>query len=206
MDEKILKAYIPHQTTLREVARKCGTDHHKVKRVLEKHGIIIVRGKKKFSKEHRAAISNACKGRETWSAGKRMSKQSLYKNMAAHIRFDVSFRWLEKFPDIEKLKVLNRCVTNRSGRWKDMTTDEYKHYIEKFYYDIQFNKIYQRWIESGKQKYLKPSVDHIVPKSSGGSNKIDNLQFLTWFENRCKNDMTQEAWNKMKENIGEYFV
>lgn len=53
---------------------------------------------------------------------------------------------------------------------------------------------------------MKPSLDHITPKAKGGTNELDNLQFLTWFENRCKNDMSQEDWDKMKSNILEYFV
>ena len=35
---------------------------------------------------------------------------------------------------------------------------------------------------------------------------LDNLQFLSWFENRCKNDMSQEEWDVLKSNIQEYFV
>lgn len=27
---------------------------------------------------------------------------------------------------------------------------------------------------------------------------------LTWFENRCKNDMSQEEWNNIKSNIKDY--
>jgi len=35
---------------------------------------------------------------------------------------------------------------------------------------------------------------------------IDNLQFLTWFENRAKCDMSQEDWNKVKLNIKDYLI
>lgn len=52
----------------------------------------------------------------------------------------------------------------------------------------------------------KPSLDHIVPKAKGGTNDLENLQFLSWFENRCKNDMTQDEWNILKSNIGEYLI
>ena len=74
------------------------------------------------------------------------------------------------------------------------------------YNDDQFNRIYESWINSGKEKYKKPSIDHIVPKSKGGTNDIENLQFLSWFENRCKNDMTQTEWDNLKLNIKEYFI
>ena len=40
----------------------------------------------------------------------------------------------------------------------------------------------------------------------GGTNNINNLQVLTWFENRCKNDMTQKEWDNMKERIGDYLI
>lgn len=60
--------------------------------------------------------------------------------------------------------------------------------------------------EGSKDPYKKPSIDHIIPKAKGRTNAIENLQFLTWFENRCKNDMSQENWNNLKSNIEEYFI
>jgi hypothetical protein len=163
--------------------------------------------KRIFSKEHRANLSKACMGRETWSKGKKMPKISLYKNMLAHIRFNISLDWLMQFQDIEQLKTLNKCITNRSGRF-NCSDEWYKSYIEKFYYDYQFNNVYTRWYVLGNKQnpYLRPSIDHIVPKAKGGTNDIDNLQFLSWFENRCKNDMTQQEWDNLKSNIGDYLV
>lgn len=188
------------------MSRICGTDHHKVKRVLEKAGIPIVEGKKApFTDEHKMKISKSCTGRSCWSKGKKMSKDSLYKNMATHLRFNINWEWLRKYDDIEKLKFLNRAITCRDGRFLN-DVEWYKCYIARFYYDEQFNNIYEKWIKSGKEKYKRPTIDHIIPKAKKGTNEISNLQFLTWFENRSKNDMTQKEWNLLKQNMGEYLV
>ena len=211
MSECILREYRAGETSLRDVADLCGTNHHTVKRVLVKNGVEVVTAKRKpFTKDHRERISKSTKGRSSWIKGKKATDEMIYKNMAAHLRFDVSWQWLMQFDDIDKLKLLNDVITNRPGRmglarW-DESTEWYKSYIERFYNNIQFNLIYSAWIDSGKVKYKKPSLDHIVPRAKGGTNSLDNLQFLTWFENRCKNDMSQSEWDLLKLNIQEYFV
>lgn len=206
IEKLILSAYKAGETSLRDVANICGTNHHTVKRVLIRNNIEVVRAKRKpFSEQHRNNISKATKGRASWMKGRKATPEMLYKNMATHLRFDVSWQWLSQFDDIEKLKTLNDCITNRSGRF-DVSAEWYKSYISKFYYDEQFNKIYLEWLDSGKLKYKKPSIDHIRPKSKGGDESLDNLQFLTWFENRCKNNMSQSEWDLLKSNIEEYFI
>ena len=174
--------------SMRSIADKLGTNHKLISRVLKENDVQTrkpkkLRGVKKF---------NCHIARN-------------YNNMASHLRFDVSVEWLMRFKDFHKLKLLNDVITNRSGRW-DVSSEWYKSYIEKFYDDYQFNRIYERWIDSGKDEYKKPSLDHIIPKAKGGNNDIENLQFLSWFENRCKNDMSQEDWNDLKLNIQEYFI
>ena len=174
--------------SMRSIADKLGTNHKLISRVLKKNGIKTrepknLRGVKKFN----------------------CDVERNYNNMATHLRFDVSVEWLMQFNDFDKLKLLNEVITNRSGRW-GVSTEWYKSYISRFYYDEQFNKVYERWINSGKEKYKKPSLDHITPKAKGGTNNIENLQFLSWFENRCKNDMAQTEWDNLKLNIQEYFV
>ena len=67
--------------------------------------------------------------------------------MAKHLRFDIDHKWLMQFEDINKVKVLNKCISMRDKRWK-MNTEWYKEYLLKFYYDEQFNLIYVKWIES----------------------------------------------------------
>lgn len=76
----------------------------------------------------------------------------------------------------------------------------------KFYYDDKYNKIYHAYIESGFDDYLRPSLDHIVPKSAKGTNDINNLRFVTWFENRAKNNMSLERWEYIKANIHRYLI
>ena len=174
--------------SMRTIAKKMDTNHKVISRVLKENDVQTrkpknLRGVKKFN----------------------CDIERNYNNMATHLRFDVSVEWLMQFTDFNKLKILNDVITNRSGRW-EVSSAWYKRYIERFYDDDQFNRIYERWINSGKEKYKKPSLDHIIPKAKGGTNDIENLQFLSWFENRCKNDMSQSDWNELKSKLKEYFI
>lgn len=188
MDEDLVIELYQCGRTMRSIAKEFNTNHKVVSKALKKNGIQTrepknLRGMRKFDSD----------------------VERNYNNMATHLRFEVTVEWLMQFSDFSKLKLLNDVITNRSGRW-DVSTDWYKSYIERFYNDRQFNSIYAVWINSGKLKYKKPSVDHIIPKAKGGTNSLDNLQFLSWFENRCKNDMSQEEWDVLKSNIQEYFI
>jgi len=62
--------------------------------------------------------------------------------------------------------------------------------------------IWNAWLENNKNKWWYPSVDHIIPTSRGGQGTLENIQFLTWFENRAKADMTGEEWNIFKKETG----
>ena len=104
--------------------------------------------------------------------------------------------------DIEKLKYLNRSLS-RKRDCEGFTTEIYIQFIERFYNDTKFNELYNKWIETN-DKWIKPSLDHIEAKCNGGSLLIDNLQFISWLENRAKVDIDQELWNRMKQNINYY--
>jgi len=187
MNKELICEMYQNGKSMRSIALIFGTNHKRISRILKGKKIqtrksLNLRGKKKFQ----------------------CDSDRLYNNMATHIRFDVSMEWLMCYKDFEKLKILNDVITNRSGRW-DVSTEWYKAYIEKFYDNPNFNNIYKRWIKSGYEKYMKPSIDHINPKANNGTNDLSNLQFLTWFENRCKNDMSQKEWEDVKINIKEYF-
>ena len=185
--DKIVKMYQDGKS-MRQIALEFGTNHKLISRVLKGEDIqtrkpLNIRGVKKFECDN----------------------ERLYNNMATHLRFDIDYKWLMQFIDFRKLQLLNDAITNRSGRW-EVDTEWYKEYLIKFYDDKQFNSIYHKWCLSGYEKYKKPSIDHVISKAKGGNNDVENLQFLSWFENRCKNDMSQEEWNNLKIKIGEYFV
>ncbi len=211
MDDIIFDLYVNKKFTLRMVAKKINKNHHFVKRRLDKMGIIIStndRIKREFTDEHKKKISEAWKNRKNNSftndnLGKKMDRITILKNMKNHLKYDVSLEWLNSFNDIEKLKFLNKTLS-RKRDCIGFDTNMYKNFINKFYYNPRFNELYNKWIKT-KDKWIKPSLDHIIPKSNGGSLSIENLRFVSWLENRTKADMSIEEWNNIKQNINYYF-
>lgn len=51
--------------------------------------------------------------------------------------------------------------------------------IAKSYNDKQFNAVYQKWIDSNRDRWAMPSLDHKQPICKGGSYELGNLQVLT---------------------------
>lgn len=136
------------------------------------------------------------------------------KAFLASCKMSIDEDFLNKFDNLEKFLFLHKQLTLVSG--KTPTTyeiEEYKNDIIYFYYQEQFNNVYNFWLNHSKDNtfydWAKPSLDHIIPKSKGGSNKKENLQFLTVFENLAKRDMTQEEWDLFKKNTNthsDYFI
>lgn len=194
------------------IAAKFQTNHHLIKRMLLKVGVEISgKGRKKFppTPEQRASRGARRKARHAsgeiviWSKGKKMPKDFLFKNMITHLKWDVTLEWVRTFEDIEKLKFLNKIVSRYRMHFD---TQSYVAFIERFYFDDQFNRIYQKWLSSDKNKWFMPSIDHIHPKALGGDFDLSNLRFITWFENRTKADMSFEEWENIKANILDYFL
>lgn len=123
--------------------------------------------------------------------------------------------FVEQFDDFEKFLFIHKQLTAVSG--KNASTydlNDYKRDVLYFYNEKQFNDLYSFWkkVDSNDKTFYdwaKPSLDHKVPKSRGGSNDLDNLQFLTVFENLAKRDMTEEEWKTFKINTNttsDYFI
>ena len=175
--------------SLRQVARKYNTNHHKIKRILNKNNIEIRQPK----------CSRGLRKYENTRVAK-------YGNMKNHLRYDVELEWLCNFKDFDKLKFLNRQITNKDGTRFCNDKEWYMLFIEKFYYDKNFNNLYKNYLDSNKDKYKKPSLDHILPRAKGGNNELSNLRFITYLENMCKRDMTLDEWENIKSNLREYFL
>lgn len=120
--------------------------------------------------------------------------------------------YLNKFDDFDKFLFIHKSI--RTVRDISLLTlNDYKDYIEYFYFNKQFNLVYSFWKSQEKTNtfydWAKPSLDHIIPKSKGGGNEKENLHFLTVFENLAKRDMTFEEWSdfKIKTNtVSNYFI
>lgn len=175
--------------SLRAVAAKYHTDHHRIHRILDANSI-EVRPKSKVKPITKYSNAHIAK----------------YGNMLHHLRFDVELDWLLQFSDFDKLKFLNGQIVNKDGDRFNETTEWYISYIEHFYPDSRFNSLYFNYLSNSKNRYLKPSLDHIVPRSKGGTNSIDNLRYVTYFENMCRRDIDLSEWETMKSHIYDYFI
>ena len=125
----------------------------------------------------------------------------------------LTMEYLWSFKDWDKFAFLHKSLI-KLMKFDTLSEKYYKDFINKFYNQKQFNFIYSQWLNNNKTSrtfydLYKPSIDHILPKSKGGTNDLDNLQFLTVFENLCKRDMTAEEWIlfKKENNIkGDIFL
>ena len=120
--------------------------------------------------------------------------------------------YLESFDDFDKFLFIHKAIRSTVGI-ELLSKEQYKEYINYFYFDNQFNMIYDFWKKQEKNNtfydWAKPSLDHIIPWSRGGRNEKENLHFLTVFENLVKRDMTLDEWTafKIKTNTtSDYFV
>jgi len=105
----------------------------------------------------------------------------------------------EEFPDYDKFVLISRAV-----RFNMSDKDNWFNFIRRFYNDEQFNKVYEFWQKQPRLNtfydFAKPSIDHKMPVAKGGDDSLDNLHFVTMFENYAKRDMTWEEWCQFKKD------
>ena len=117
--------------------------------------------------------------------------------------------------NFEKFLLIHSILTNVTNKYYlNCSKEEYLKAVQYFYYDKQFNAIYNFW-QSNRNRdktyydWAKPSIDHKIPQSRGGTDELNNLQVLTVFENLTKRDMTWEEWKIFKKSTkthSDYFI
>jgi hypothetical protein len=130
---------------------------------------------------------------------------NFYK-MIRGLKYDFDYGWLTSFDDPEKLKFLLKYSKKGNKTIPIKTTEYHVNFINHFYYDEQFNKVYDNWINSGKDGRMSPALDHIRPKSKGGSHELYNLRFITNIENYFKGARSLEEWEYIKANPDKFFI
>ena len=137
------------------------------------------------------------------------------RHFIASAKWKVQEEWLLQFrKDWERFAFLYKILLAASPLSDTPTPKEREELIEYFYYQPQFNKVYDFWkTQTERSKtfydYAKPSVDHIIPKSKNGNNDKTNLHFITVFENLAKRDMTWDEWQEFKirtQTSSLYFI
>ena len=128
-----------------------------------------------------------------------------YERMTRLLKYDVSIEDLMQFKDIEKLRMLYKKLHVQRGhgpigRMYFDNEEELLKALNKLYYDQNFNRVYERWIETG-DKYDCVSIDHIIPVSTcletglfDNPQCAENICVMSHFENNAKGEMTMQEY------------
>lgn len=209
-EQLIIDQYVNYNKTIRDISIEFEISSKKISKLLTLNHIPKKRknnnSNRILSSTTKNKISKSLKSRTTPRKGSKMSLSKRFVNIRAQLKLDRSID-LSKYEDIDKLLEITKHLIRIPKCKKNQ--DFIISFISKFYKDQKFNEIYDFWKNNGNNKWAKPSLDHIVPSSKGGDWNLENLQFMTWFENRCKCDMNMEEWNNFKEitqTKSNYFI
>ena len=150
-----------------------------------------------------------------YSCGCERKKRAFLASTTIQVEEEFVNKYYEQ--DFEKFLLLHKAIVQtheKNVKYYNSNINEYKKIIEYFWEDKQFNSIYDFWKKQSISyptfyDWAKPSLDHIIPKSRGGQDCLENYQFLTVFENLAKRDMTMEEWTKFKletNTQSNYFI
>lgn len=196
--DSLISEYLNTSVTLVELSKRYKIHKVTISTFFKVNGILIKRPgampghkvydgtRKKFSKIHK---------NNKYTVGRKQSDTTKLKLIATNSGLPIDE--IIKFKDYQKFKLIVSWARTKRTLF-DQSPESRLAFVNHFYYDLQFNKIWKNWVDSGKRHLWKPSIDHIVPFSKGGTGCIQNLQVITWFENKIKDSMTEEEWSDFK--------
>jgi hypothetical protein len=193
---ELVERYLTENLTLKQLHDIYKVNRMWIRNVLKECGVVVSKKNKlkKFSEEHRNKISKAMKGKKY---NRTTSRTDTIRKITANRKVSLHETYIDQFDDLEKFIFLSKIVS-RHIKQHFNTEEKLKSFFDKFYFDKTFNVLYSVWRNSGKNPQLRPSIDHDVPLSKKGLWNIENLSFLSWFENRLKRNMTMDEWHIFK--------
>jgi hypothetical protein len=175
---------------------QCYNEHPSAKSISQKYRV-------RFGRIASQTITNFLKrnGYYTFSRGSKPPLSGAAKKlmMTAKFQRDKEEIDLTRYPDYEKISLLSKRFS--IYRWKFNAKLIRLEFFEKFYFDQQYNNVFDMWRKHKYHKLLTPSIDHIIPTSRGGLTTLDNLQWLPVWENKAKATLTQVEWEDFKKVI-----
>jgi 5-methylcytosine-specific restriction endonuclease McrA len=163
----------------------------------------------------------------------RIRMRRYYKNHKNERRIYQAKRMKERYNTDEKFR--KKCLQKRKERYKRLGPVDYKivrEYQKKYrqkrklwFLARETNKRSEStdkisavdlWKVAKRQKLICPltgdklttenvSVDHIIPRSKGGKNTLDNVRLVVYYVNVAKNDLTDEEFLKLCKRVVNHF-
>lgn len=101
---------------------------------------------------------------------------------------EIKFRGQRVDNTVERWRKTRRgLITNLFNKMKSRNDVEFDlEYLHSFSQCKRFNRLFNEWVKSNFQKLKKPTIDRINRKYGYLKN---NIQWLTWEENRYKQNM-----------------
>ena len=88
-------------------------------------------------------------------------------------------------------KTKKGLITNLYNKLKERNKVDFtREFLQEFSQCKKFDRIYTEWVNSNYNKQFKPSLDRISNKTHYTKN---NIQWLTWAENRYKQSMERRC-------------
>lgn len=196
--DKLVYEYDTLQLDFHVVRQMNHIDHYALKECLLSRGVHIRgnqeaayrRWKIMYEKAERGEISLDFKTDEN-------KFQNYLKRGKFGEYFDMNF--FDQFENYEIFHCIVRMINNGNGRDGDITDPEiFKALVLKAYYDPFFREQYELWKETGN-KWDKPSYDHIIPVSRGGTSTPENMHVMSWYDNQKKSTMLWSEWLEQEE-------